>query len=123
MNNMPGPAVLSLDDRLFRSLQNSATGEVSPSTVFHYHQDGNLVWAEYAGGAIRAGRLLAVVQADGSLDMRYHHVNQDGVLMTGVCLSVPEVLPDGRIRLHECWQWTSGDCSSGQSVVEELHRP
>jgi hypothetical protein len=35
---------------------------------------------------------------------------------------VLEVLPDDRVRLHERWRWTSGDCSSGQSVVEELHR-
>ena len=33
--------------------------------------------------------------------MRYHQVNDRGELMTGVCRSTPEVLPDGRIRLHE----------------------
>lgn len=32
----------------------------------------------------------------------------------------PEILPDGRIRLHERWQWTNGDGSSGTSIVEEL---
>jgi len=56
----------------------------------------------------------------GRLDMRYHQVNDRGELMTGVCHSTPEVLADGRIRLHEVWRWTSGDGSNGNSVLEEL---
>ena len=41
-------------------------------------------------------------------------------LMTGVCQSRPEILEDGRIRLHKTWQWTSGDGSKGSSIVEEV---
>jgi hypothetical protein len=59
-------------------------------------------------------------RAHGQLDMRYHQVNRSGALQTGVCQSIPEMLPDGRVRLHETWQWTSGDASSGHSVVEEI---
>jgi len=40
--------------------------------------------------------------------------------MTGVCRSTPELLPDGRIRLHEKWQWTCGDRASGESIIEEI---
>ena len=36
-------------------------------------------------------------------------------------VNIGELLPDGRIRLHEKWQWTSGDLSSGESVIEEIH--
>ncbi len=52
--------------------------------------------------------------------MRYHQVNDRSELMTGVCRAAPELLPDGRIRLHESWRWTSGDGSSGSSVLEEV---
>ena len=52
--------------------------------------------------------------------MRYHHVNTKGELMTGICESTPEVLSNGKIRLHEEWKWTSGDCSYGKSIVEEI---
>jgi hypothetical protein len=52
--------------------------------------------------------------------MRYHHVNTSGELMTGVCVSTPEVLPTGKVRLHEKWQWTSGDQSKGESIIEEI---
>lgn len=114
---MPG---IDYDGRRFRSLRNSGTGEVDEQTRFEYHQRGGVVWATYEGGAVRFGTLVATVDAAGVLDMRYHHVNAAGELMTGRCRSTPEVLPDGRLRLHESWQWTSGDGSQGESVIEEV---
>jgi hypothetical protein len=104
----------------FASVANAPNGEVTGDTIFEYRQRGDVAWAEYAGGAIRKGMLVAVVAADGALDMRYLHVNAKGELMTGECRSTPEVLADGRIRLHETWRWTSGDQSTGTSVVEEI---
>jgi hypothetical protein len=52
--------------------------------------------------------------------MSYQHINRKGELMTGVCTSIPERLSDGRIRLHERWQWTCGDHSTGESIIEEI---
>jgi hypothetical protein len=100
-------------------VENSGSGEVGTETVFHYHQDGGLVWAEYSGGEIVRGTLIAKCSPDGRLDMRYQHYNRKGELMTGRCISTPELLPDGRIRLNEKWQWTSGDLSTGESAIEE----
>ncbi len=110
---------INYDNRKFASVVNSETGEVSAETVFRYHQKGGLVWAEYEGGAIVFGNLIAKCDAGGNLDMRYQHLNTNGELMTGICQSMPEILADGRIRLHEKWQWTCGDFSKGESVVEE----
>lgn len=111
---------ISYDNKRFTSVSNSETGEVDDETVFYYRQDGDIVWATYTGGAIAFGTLVATVDDAGCLDMRYSHVNRDGELMTGKCRSTPEVLPDRRIRLHEQWQWTSGDLSAGESIVEEV---
>jgi hypothetical protein len=63
---------------------------------------------------------VAKVLPGASLEMRYSHVNLNGEMMTGKCRSTPELLKDGRIRLNENWQWTSGDRSKGESIVEEL---
>jgi hypothetical protein len=52
--------------------------------------------------------------------MRYHQVNDKDELMTGICISRPEILADGKIRLHESWEWTSGDKSTGKSIIEEV---
>jgi hypothetical protein len=40
--------------------------------------------------------------------------------MTGKCYSTPEIMDNGKIRLHEIWEWTSGDCSKGNSIIEEI---
>ena len=123
---MPPPKSATFyDNRTFRSTSNSATGEVSPATTFRYHQSAahpHIVWAEYSGGSIVRGNLIATVARDGSnaLDMRYHHVNESGELMTGRCRSTPEVLGDGRLRMHERWVWTSGGQGEGESVIEEV---
>lgn len=108
------------NNKKFASVQNSETGEVSSETVFHYHQKEELVWAEYSGGEVVYGNLVARADENGNLEMRYQHINKDGELMTGICDSVPELLSDGRIRLSEKWRWTSGDFSEGKSVIEEV---
>ena len=54
------------------------------------------------------------------LTMVYQHVNVQGKIMTGKCVSTPEVLDDGRLRLWEEWEWTSGGEGKGKSVVEEI---
>ena len=111
---------INYNNKKFASVQTSETGEVSSETVFHYHQKEAVVWAEYSGGEIVLGTLIAKVDEEGNLDMRYQHINKDNELMTGKCNSTPEILEDGRIRLYEKWQWTSGDFSSGESTIEEL---
>ena len=113
---------INYDGREFASVQNSVSGEVSAKTVFHYHQKEDLVWAEYEGGEIVFGNLIAKVLENGNLEMRYQHLNKQGTLMTGVCHSTPEILADERLRLYEKWQWTSGDLTKGESIIEEVKR-
>ncbi len=111
---------INYDNKTFAPVQNSETGDVNTETVFHYHQKDNLVWAEYTGGEIVFGSLIAKVTEEDWLEMRYQHLNAQGELMTGKCFSTPEILADGRIRLYEKWQWTSGNLAKGESIVEEI---
>ncbi len=113
---------INYDNKTFASVQNSATGEVGAATRFYYHQKDDLVWAEYAGGALRFGSLVAKVTDEDCLEMRYQHLNEQDELITGKCFSTPEILADGRIRLFEKWQWTVGGLSEGESIVEEIER-
>lgn len=107
-------------NKVFRSLSNSNNGEVSSETVFEYAQSGNIVTAVYKGGSIINGSLIALMDEEGKLDMRYQHINNAGQLMTGICISTPELLPNGKLRLHEKWQWTCADRSKGESIIEEV---
>ena len=112
---------LDYGGRRFVVAANTDNGGVSPGLVFHYRQVGAHVWCLYGDGArIRLGTLVAAVREDGSLDMRYQHLDAMGEIRTGICRTSPEVLPDGRLRLHEAWRWTNGDQSAGCSVLEEI---
>jgi len=44
--------MLNLDNKKFVAVENTANGEVSSETEFHYHQQGKMIWAEYCGGGI-----------------------------------------------------------------------
>ena len=111
---------MNYHNRTFRPISNTENGETSAETLFNYRQDGNILTAEYQGGDIVKGHLIGLVDEKGNIDMRYHQVNTAGKLMTGICYSRPERLPNGKIRLHETWEWTSGDYSKGESVLEEV---
>lgn len=110
---------INYHNKKFQPISNTANGETSAQTIFHYQQEGNILTANYQGGAIVKGHLIGLVDEQGNINMRYHQVNAQGELMTGQCFSRPEVLENGKIRLHESWQWTSGDGSKGESVIEE----
>ncbi|MGI5131777.1 hypothetical protein ACQEVB_33590 [Pseudonocardia sp. CA-107938] len=110
--------VPSLDGRTFVGVTNSGDGEVGAATVFDYHEQADLVWAEYAGGGIRLGRLAGTRSGD-ALDFRYVHVSADGSTSSGHCAARLELLPDGRVRSHETWEWESRP-GAGASVVEEI---
>lgn len=113
-------AMPNYDNKHFRPVTNTENGEVDGDTLFIYHQEGNILTCSYRGHQILSGQLIGIVKEDGRIDMRYHHINTQMELMTGTCISTPEILSDGRIRLHERWQWTSGDKSEGSSVLEEV---
>ena len=83
-----------------------------------YFQDGDLVWAEFSGPAVRAGRLVGTCRADGVLDAAYCFVTAAGETVAGACLTTPEPLPDGRLRLTERWRRLDG--STGVSHLEEV---
>lgn len=112
--------MINYHNKSFKPVSNSDNGETSEETVFQYKQEGRILSAEYSGGRIIKGHLIGIVDEEGRIDMRYHQVNDKGELMTGICRSIPEILNTGKIRLHESWQWTSGDMSVGVSVIEEL---
>ncbi|NII81447.1 n-acetylglutamate synthase [Pedobacter sp. SG908] len=111
--------MINYNNKLFKPVNNTENGEISNETIFRYKQTGSILTAEYEGGKIMSGHLIGLVDENGNIEMRYHQVNKQGELMTGICNSKPEQLANGKIRLHETWQWTSGDKSKGQSIIEE----
>lgn len=111
---------MNYHNRKFKAIANSDNGEVSNEMIFHYQQVGNVLTCSYKGHKIRAGHLIGLVDANGVIQMSYHQINTSGNLMSGVCTSTPKRMTNGKIRLYEEWQWTSGDYSKGTSILEEI---
>ncbi len=112
--------LINYNGRKFVSVQNTKNGEVSLETIFEYQQEGNILSATYSGGDIIKGTLIGIVRENGCLQFRYNHINSRNEIRGGQCVSTPEPLPDGRIRLHERWKWTDSDQSEGESIIEEV---
>jgi hypothetical protein len=112
------PNDAALDGKTFVGVSNSADGDVGSGTRFTYRQDGDAVWADYAGGDVVRGYLIGT-RAHDQLDFRYVHLNASGRTAGGHCRSRISVLPDGRVRMYETWTWESRP-GSGESVVEEV---
>lgn len=111
--------MINYNNKIFRAIDNTTNGETSNETIFYYKQNDNILTADYFGGKIKYGHLIGLVDEEGNIEIHYHQINIHDNIMTGICTSKPEVMANGKIRLHENWQWTCGDKSKGQSIVEE----
>lgn len=112
--------MINYHNRKFTPTNNTENGETNSETIFHYQQIDHILTAHYQGGQIKTGQILGIVHQDGSITMKYHHINLQDEIMTGQCHSTPEILPNGKIKLYEDWQWTSGDQTKGTSTLEEI---
>lgn len=108
--------MISYDGRTFRA-QGRPEGE---APVARYRQDGDLVWAEFAGGDVRRGALAGTCAPDGTLEFAYSMVLTGGEVVSGCSISSPEVLADGRIRLHERFERYGRNAATGASCIEEI---
>jgi hypothetical protein len=88
--------------------------------VASYRQSGDLLWADFSGGRVRHGSLSGVCHPDGSIEFNYTMVLADATLLAGHCESTPELLPDGRIRLHETWERYGPQAATGVSQLDEI---
>lgn len=109
---------INYHNRKFRVMSGSL--EEDADTVFHYLQNGDIVTATFEGGYIVFGNFIAVMDQMGALDIRYSYVNVNYDLVTGICHTTPTLMADGRLRLYERWQQTSGEMKKGHTIVEEI---
>ncbi len=105
---------LTYDGRLFRK---AGGGD---GTVARYRQVGDLVWAEFAGGAVRRGAVTGTCSPEGTLRLAYTMVLESGEVISGSTRNEPRRGPDGRLVLREEWQRYGEHATSGVSYLEEV---
>lgn len=110
---------INLDGRIFTGENNYEKGDLNKETKFQYFQEGSTIWATYQGGGVVYGTIIGTKRSSGKLDLMWQHVTIQGELHSGTCVSIPEKMEDGRIRLIEQWHYTVGRSGGGVSSVVE----
>jgi hypothetical protein len=117
-SGVPTTEALSLDGVCMRPVAGTGQGEVDRETLFSFSQQGAVVSARYAGGAVRLGFLIGTRSQD-RLEWRYVQADHAGRLDGGHALCEVVRLPDGGIRLTEHFSWDSRE-GSGSNVLEQI---
>lgn len=91
-----------------------------PHTVAEYHQEGDLVWADFSGGSVRRGSIAGTSTPDGTLHMGYTMVLTNGDVVCGRTVNTPEYTVEGRLRLREEWERFGPHAAAGTSYIDEV---
>lgn len=114
----PGVGPVDYDGRRFSTSGAEADEHGRAVPVGHYHQSGDLIWAEIAGGEVRDGRLVGRPDAEGVIEAGYCMLISGGEVVLGRLSSRPTLLADGRVALEE--RWRRDDGSAGTAWLEQL---
>jgi hypothetical protein len=108
----------SLDGVEMRPVDDLSEGLITSSTLFTFAESHSIVSAKYAGGNVLLGYLIGK-RTSGGIEFSYVQTDATGRVDTGQSRCDLRVLPDGRLRLVEHFQWASRE-GEGVNVLEEM---
>ena len=109
----------NFNKKAFALLQNTEGGQVNAETVFKYKQKGDLVTADYSGGTVLYGKIIALLEGN-TLNMLYQCVTTDNELKAGKAIAHISVTKESKIKLSLNWEWLNDNNTKGQSEYIEL---
>ena len=87
----------NFNNKIFYLLENSESGKVNSDTVFKYQQKDNVITADYYGGTIKYGKIIATLE-NNQLNMLYQCVTDEGQLKAGKALATVSFTESQKIR-------------------------
>jgi hypothetical protein len=109
----------NFNNKKFVLVKNSDNGQVDTETVFEYKQEGNLVTADYFGGSIKYGKIVARLEGD-RLNMLYQCLTTDNQLKAGKAIAQITLSAQNKIKLSLDWEWLTNGTGRGKSEYLEL---
>lgn len=109
----------NLNNKKFALINNSENGEVDATTLFEYQQKEHLVTADYHGGTIVYGKIIAYLKED-TLDMLYQCLTTENELKAGKAIAKISTTKNGKLKLSLQWQWLNEVGDKGVSEYIEL---
>ena len=108
----------NFNNKTFSLLENSKNGKVNSETIFKYKQEGNLVTADYYGGTIKYGKIIANL-SNKTLNMLYQCITTENELKAGKAIAEISLTNDKKIKLKLNWKWLDKVNDSGISEYIE----
>lgn len=105
-------------NKTFYLIENSKKGKVNTDTVFKYQQEKNIVTADYFGGTIKYGKIIATLEGN-ILNMLYQCVTSENELKAGKAIAKISFNESNKILLKLNWQWLNGNEDKGVSEYLE----
>lgn len=109
---------IDFNNKAFSLIDNSKTGKVSTDTIFKYSQEGNLVTADYHGGDILYGKIIAKLKED-ELHMLYQCLTTHEELKAGKAIAQISFNENDKIKLKLDWEWLGSNGEKGVSEYVE----
>ena len=106
------------NNKTFVLIENSENGTVNAETVFEYKQVADLVTADYSGGTIRYGKIIARLNGD-KLDMLYQCITTNDELKAGKAVAQISYNDNNKIKLKLNWEWLGDKKENGISEYLE----
>jgi len=110
--------MINFNDKTFSLIANSKNGAVGAETIFKFKQEGNLVTADYEGGGIVYGKIIAKLVSN-ELQMLYQCLNTANELRAGKAIAQISFNAEDKIKLRLKWEWLEGDHNTGVSEYIE----
>jgi hypothetical protein len=108
----------NFNNKQFSLVENSKKGKVNSDTIFEYKQTGDLVTADYFGGTVTYGKIIAIHKGD-HLDMMYQCATTDNELKAGKAIAKISQLENGKLKLNLNWEWLDNNNERGTSEYIE----
>ncbi|OEJ99224.1 hypothetical protein A8C32_08625 [Flavivirga aquatica] len=108
----------NFNNKTFSLIENSENGKVDSETIFKYKQEGHLVTADYYGGTIKYGKIIAHL-SNNTLNMLYQCITTENELKAGKAIAQISLTKDNKMKLKLNWEWLGEKHESGISEYIE----
>lgn len=109
---------INFDKKAFVLQFNTNNGTSNSETIFHYSQENELVTADFSGGSVQYGKIIALHKGD-YLDIVYQMLTTENELKSGKAIAKIIVNENHKIELHLNWEWLIGSENKGTSMYVE----
>jgi hypothetical protein len=111
-------SLINFNNKVFTLNHNTDNGTTNAETIFYYQQKDTIVTADFSGGSVLYGKIIAIHMGD-YLDMIYQMITATNELKSGKAIAKISLGKNDKIQLNLDWEWLIGSGNTGTSIYNE----